>query len=113
MSPALIELERIYFQAQQQLNMMLAACKTDDDRLKVRSAYIEARKNYFACVNRAFHDDDPVLEALVEQARTSADELSEIADQLGDITKVINTLTTAVTYGAKIAKMVIGFPLAI
>ena len=113
MSPALGALEAIYFQAQQQLDVMLAACKTEDDRTKVKTAYVDARKNYFACINRAFHDDDPALEALVLQAQTSADEISKIAEQLGDITKVINTLTTAVTYGAKIAKMVIPIPLAL
>lgn len=107
MSPALEAVEAIYFNAQTNLNEMLAACHTDEERTVIRTQYVQARHNYFACINKAFHDDDPQLEIEVAQAKAVAEELKEINKQLGDITKVITTMTTAVTYGAAIVAKII------
>lgn len=107
MSPALEAVEAIYFNAQTKLNNMLAACHTEEERNTIRTQYVLTRHNYFACINKAFHDDDPALEADVALANAVALELKAIDAQLGDITRVINTMTTAVTYGAKIVTKII------
>jgi hypothetical protein len=108
MSDALNTLETTYFNIQTNLNMMLAACADQGERDQVMAKYVAARQNYWACINKAFHDDDPALQALVAQAGTANSALGDIADQLGDIAKVIGFLTDAVTAGAQIAGMVIG-----
>ena len=107
MSPALTVEEALYFQAQLKLNEMLAACQSQAERDQVMAAYVQLRHNYFLCIDRTFHDDDPELVALVTQAEKSVSEIQKIEEHLGDIAKVINVLTTAVTYGAKIASKVI------
>ncbi|MGI4854928.1 MAG: hypothetical protein ACRYF4_12895 [Janthinobacterium lividum] len=102
MSPALEAVEAIYFNAQARLNDMLAACHSEEERIAIRTQYVLTRHNYFVCINKTFHDDDPALQADVALANAVALELKAIDAQLGDITKVINTMTTAVAYGAKI-----------
>ncbi len=107
MSPALRAVEQIYFQYQQNLDMMLGACKTDVDRRTISMRLVEARVNYYACINKAFHDDDPALEDLVEEANVSVGVIMHIEQELGDISKVIADVTKAVTVGAQIAAKVI------
>jgi hypothetical protein len=107
MGDALSALEQIYFSIQSNLNDMLAACKTQAQRDKVMSQYIAARQNYWQCVNKAFHDDDPELQAIVAEAKTDITALQGIDDNLGKIAKVISMLTQAVDIGSKIAAKVI------
>lgn len=107
MSDALFALERIYFAFQQSLTSMLAACPDQATRDQVMTQYVLARTNYFNCVNKAFHDDDPSVVALVTQAKTVALDLTNINKDLGDIAKVISYATQAVAVGAQIAGKVI------
>lgn len=107
MSPALEAVEAIYFNAQLRLSDMLAACPTDEDRTTIRGQYVLARHNYFTCINKTFHDDDPALETAVAQAKTAADAIKKIDEQLGKISAVIAAMTTAVEYGSQIVKKII------
>ena len=107
MSDALSNVEAIYFTIQTNLDMMLAACPSQIERDQIMTQYVAARQNYFQCINKAFHDDEPALEALVVQAKSCITALTRINDHLGDITKVVNDLTQTVTIGAEIAKKVI------
>jgi hypothetical protein len=107
MSDALDAVEGIYFNAQTNLAPILAGCQTQDQRDQVMTQYVATRQNYWTCINKSFHDDDPALQALVTQANTVAGQLSSIANGLGDITKVIGYLTQGVALGAKIAAKVV------
>jgi len=107
MSPSLEAVESIYINAQINLADMLAACPTQTERDQVMTEYVCTRQNYYACINKTFHDDDPTLANLVTQAKASAKEIENIEKQLGDITKVIATLATAVKYGSEIVGKII------
>ncbi len=107
MSPSLEAVESIYINAQLSLNDMLAACPSQTEHDQIMTEYVCARQNYFACINKTFHDDDPVLVTLVTQARASAKELEHIDKQLGDIAKVIAIMTTAVKYGSQIVAKIV------
>ena len=107
MSDALSAVQALYFTMQANLNVMLAACPTQVERDQVMTQYVAARQNYWACINKSFHDDDPALQALVDQANDVNTTLTNINDELGDITKVINDLTRAVTIGTNIATKII------
>ena len=107
MSPAETAVRDIYFSAQKNLNLMLAACHSDDERAKIREQYAAARHNFNACTNKAFQDADPELQDLVTKACDAAKALQDIQKQLGDITKVISAITTGVTYGSAIVGKII------
>ncbi len=89
------------------LDDMLAACPSQAERDQVMSQYVAARQNYWNCINKAFHDDDPVVQALVVQGKNCAITITNINAKLGAIATVINDLTQAVTTGAQIAAKVI------
>ena len=107
MGDALSTLEGIYMSLQASLNDMLMACPTQADRDKVMSLYVAARENYWNCIKKAFHEDDPALQALVVEGKADIDAITKICDSLGDITKVIERITHAVTVGSEIAAKVI------
>lgn len=107
MDGALSAVENIYFSIQSSLNDMLAACHTDDERNTIRTKYIAARQNYWQCINKTFHEDDPEVQALVTQAKSVSTDIKNISDKLGDISKVIDVLSVAVSVGSQIASKVI------
>ncbi|MGA2888692.1 MAG: hypothetical protein ABSE51_11615 [Terracidiphilus sp.] len=107
MQSALSELETTYFTLQSQIGMLLAACKTQDQRDALTTQYVKARSNYWSCVNKAFHDDDPQVIALTTQLDAANTQLKASVQQLGDISKTIDAITGAITIGASLAAKVI------
>ena len=107
MGDALAAVESIYFTFQDNLNNALLACPDQASRDAVMTKYVAARQNYWQCINKGFHDDDPVVRDLVVQAKASCEDLKAIDDHLVDIAKVIDIVTKAVTIGSQIAAKVI------
>ena len=107
MPSALQELGATYFTLQSQINMLSQACQTQDQRDALSAQYLLARQNYWACVNRAFHDDDPQVVSLTSQIVVANQQLSTAVQQMGDIAATINHITNAVTIGEQLAAKVI------
>lgn len=107
MGGALGAVEGVYFSLQLRLADMLGTAKTDEDRNTVQTQYVLARQNYWQCVNKTFHEDDPALQALVVQAKSVIDQVSKIDKQMTQITTVISIAKQAVSVGSQIAAKVI------
>jgi hypothetical protein len=107
MQSALQELETTYFTLQGQIGMLTAACTTDQQRSDLIAEYVAARSNYWNCVNKAFHDDDPQVVSLTAQLDSANTQLKTLVQQMGNISKVIDGITQAVTVGASLAAKVI------
>ncbi len=107
MQTQLQELEATYFTLQSQIDMLSAACQTQDQRDALGTQYVRARQNYWACVNKAFHDDDPQVVKLTNQVDAANQQLTKAVRQLGDIAKTINDITSVVTMGTQLAAKVI------
>lgn len=105
MGDALNSLETQYLFLTVNLESMLAACNTDDQRNQIRVQYVQARRNYWDSINQIFHDDDPAIEHLVGQMKTAQDSLQAMTQDLANIAGVINTITTAVKIGTALASM--------
>jgi hypothetical protein len=108
MQEPLNQLENTYFTLQGQIDMLSAACQTQDQRNALSTQYVQARTNYWACVNKAFHDDDPEVVTLTSQIAAANTALTGDVAQMGDITKVLGDITTVVTIGTQLATKVIG-----
>ena len=107
MQSALQELETTYFTLQAQIGMLTAACTTEKQRSDLITKFVAARSNYWNCVNKAFHDDDPQVASLTTQLETANTQLNKLVQQMGNISKVIDGITQAVTVGASLAAKVI------
>jgi hypothetical protein len=107
MQNPLQELETTYFTLQSQINMLGAACQTQDQRNALSVQYVQARQNYWACINKAFHDDDPDVVTLTNQIDAANQQIKNATQQMGDIAKVIDSITNVVNLGTKLAAKVI------
>jgi hypothetical protein len=107
MQSSLSELETTYITLQAEIGVLLAACKTQDQRDALTTQYVAARTAYWSCINKAFHDDDPTVVSLTSQLDTSNKQLQIYVKQLGDINTTIADITQVVTVGAQLAAKVI------
>lgn len=107
MQSPLQELETTYFTLQSQISVLSQACQTQEERDTVSAQYVQARQNYWACVNKAFHDDDPQVVTLTNQIDAANTQLSNAVQQLGDIADTISDITNVVTLGEQLASKVI------
>lgn len=105
MGDALKSLEAQYLLLTQNLADVLAACQTDDQRTQVRANYVAARRNYWDAINQVFHDDDPKIEQAVAQMHDAQVSLEKMTQDLANISKVINAISTAVKIGTQLASM--------
>ena len=103
MQDSLEQLETTYFTLQSQIDMLSAACQTQEQRDALTTQYVQARKAYWGCVNKAFHDDDPQVVSLTNQLTAENKNLKDALNDLSDIAKVLNVVTQVVTVGASLA----------
>jgi esterase/lipase len=99
MGNSLQALEDQYILLTQQLSMMLAACKTQDERDALMKQYVSSRRNYWNGINAIFHDDDPQIAALVQKMKDAQAQIKDCLNQLNNISKVVDVITAAVAVG--------------
>lgn len=107
MPDSLQELGNTFFALQSQINMLSQACQTQAQRDALSAQYEKAGQNYWTCVNKAFHDDDPQVVSLTSQIGIANQQLSKAVQQIGDIAKTITDITKVVTLGEQLASKVI------
>lgn len=106
MQDPMAALERNYITIQDQVNTLSLDCdQTERDALNAQ--LVAARSAYWSCVNKAFHDDDPLVVALTAQLKQQTQAIEDAVQDLGDIAEVLEQITTAVNTAAKLASMVI------
>jgi hypothetical protein len=111
MGDALASLEAQYIFLTNHLDDYLDACKSDAaskvdaDQDSVRSNYVTSRKNYWGCIKKIFHDDDPEVVAAVEQVKSAQTALEDSLDNLEEVATVLNTIGQAVKVGGELASL--------
>ncbi len=105
MGDALATLEQQYFFLRDNQFDLLAACKTDDQKNTILSNLVAARRNYWNCINKLFHDDDPRIVTAVTQMKAAQSSLEAMVTQLDNVTKVLAAVTKAVSMGTQLAAM--------
>jgi len=106
MGPSLQSLEDQYMLLTQQLSMILAACPSQTERDQVMTQYVASRRNYWNCVQKVFHDDDPQVISLVTEMKSEQQQITDCTKHLDDIAKVIDVITDAVGVGTALAAKV-------
>ena len=107
MQTPLEELEKSYISLQSQINMISMACTDQSQRDQISAQYILARQNYWNCVNKAFHDDDPQVETLTRQLAEANQKLTATLAKLDDLAKVLDVMTEVAAVGGQLAAKVI------
>jgi hypothetical protein len=102
---ALSSLEDQYIFLTNNLDTYLGSCSKSSDRDAITSNYVNSRRNYWNCIDKGFHDDDPKVIAAVQQVKTAQKSLEKSLSNLNDIASVIKVITEAVKIGGQLAAM--------
>ena len=107
MGDALATLEEQYFFIRDNQFDLLAACQTDDQKNVVLTNLVTARQNYWNCINKMFHDDDPKVAAAVKQTTAAEEQAKAACESLDNIAKTLSMITKAVQFGTQLAAMAV------
>jgi hypothetical protein len=102
---ALIDVQNTFLTLDSQYNMLLAACQTAADRDALAAQYSKAQQNYQAALNAVLSDNDAEVAALSTQLKAANTQVLQATSQMGNISKVINDIVTAVSIGVKLISM--------
>lgn len=105
MGDALSSLEDQYIFLTNHLDQYLKACTTETQKDSIKSNYVDSRRNYWSCISKIFHNDDPKVVAAVKQVKTAQQSLQDSLAQLNDIAAVLNTVASAVKIGGELAAL--------
>jgi hypothetical protein len=98
----LVDVQATFLSVDSQYGVLLSACKTPDQRTSLGSQYAAARQNYQNTLNASLEDDDAEVAALSAQLKAANAAVVRATVQMGDIAKVIDDVTSAVTLGAQL-----------
>jgi hypothetical protein len=105
MENALSDVQATFLSLDAQYNVLLAGCKTQAQRDALYAQYAAAQQNYQSTLNATLTDDDAQVTALSTQLKAANAQVVQATAQLGNISKVINDITTAVSLGAQLVAM--------
>jgi hypothetical protein len=106
MANALADVQNTFTSLDQNYNMLRAACQTDDDRKALDAKYEAAESNYDQCVDKMLADTDPQVATLLANLKPLNDQVAKAVTEMGNMSKVIDTVTQAVTLGSQLLKLV-------
>jgi hypothetical protein len=86
-----------------QYTLLLAASTNPQQRTALENQYAVAQQAYQMCIGKTLSDDDPQVAALSMQLKATNLQVAQSVTEMGDISKVIDTITQAVTLAAKLA----------
>lgn len=102
MANALDDVRQTFVSLDKQYNLLLAACLDNAHRQTLEDKYAVAQANYEAAGEKILSDDDVQVAALSAQLKTANKQVAKLVEQMGDISKVIDGITQAVTVGAQL-----------
>jgi hypothetical protein len=105
MANALLDVQNTFTTLNANYNMLRAACQTDQQRTDLAAQYEAAETAYNKCVNKMLADDDAAVATLSTELKAANEQIVKSVQQMGNMSKVIDDITTAVTTGAKLAAM--------
>ena len=102
MNPSVEALENQYFLLRAALGTLSDQGATPEQVNQMRTQVVQSRTNYWTALNKVLHDDDPQVQQLVNQLNAEQATLETTVAQLANVTKMIDTVTKAVSIGSQI-----------
>lgn len=103
MNNALQSVQATFLLIDAQYNLLRLACTSQQQRDALAGQYAAAEDAYEACIDKALEDDNPAVAALRTQLDAANAQVKQSVAEMGDMSKVIDRITTAVTLGANLA----------
>ena len=104
MENVLEDVQATYLSLDAQYSVLLAGCRNQDERDALGVQYATAQQNYQTALNKMLSDDDPVVAALDKQLKAANLLVVRATLELGNISAVIDNITTAIALGSTLVK---------
>jgi hypothetical protein len=106
MANALIEVQATFLSLDSQLNTLLAAITTQEQKAVLLAKYSTAQQNYVAAAQyAALSDDDAQVAALSTQLKAANAKIVQATALMDNFDKLIHDITTAVSIGEHLVAM--------
>jgi hypothetical protein len=106
MANALLDVIDTFTSLDANYDVLMVACQTQTDRDALKAKYAAAQANVETCTGKALEDDDAEVAELSKDLKICNDEIKIAETEMGDMSKVLDNLTQALTIGAQlIAKL--------
>jgi hypothetical protein len=102
MANALLDIVDTFNALDAEYNLLRVACQTQADRDALAAKYAEAQENCEKCTNQCLEDDDAEIAGLDKELKGCNDQLKKAVTEMGNMSKVLDNLTQAVTIGAQL-----------
>jgi NADH/NAD ratio-sensing transcriptional regulator Rex len=99
---ALDDVQATYSMVNQKYNLLRLACQNDTQRQLLGSQYANAQAAYLSCIGKMLADDDAAVALLSTQLKSANAVVAQSVTQMGDMSRVIDNITQAVTLGAQL-----------
>jgi hypothetical protein len=102
MANVLLDVVDTFDSLDQQYNLLRIACRTQSDVDALEAKYATAQENVEVCTNQLLEDDTAEIAALDKQLKDCNVELRKAVAKMGNMSKVLDNLTQAITLGAQL-----------
>lgn len=107
MNDALAALEKQYFFLNDSLSDLIDKGATEDELNSMRAAVVQSRTNYWRCISRILHNDDPAVKELTTRLNLQEIELEHAVKTMSGVAQILNVVTEAVSIGSQLAALAI------
>ena len=101
-SESLQALEKLYQCLDLNFNALFEACKTEEDRDRLRRDYVNARDNFWEARNRVFHENDPLIASLNAELKETQKSLEKSLADLKKISQILGIISQAVGLASRL-----------
>ena len=105
MANALSDVQETFTSLDQNYNVLLAACQTEEERAALAALYVEAEKKYWDCVNQTLEADDDQVASLDKDLQADNEQIKNAVTFMGNMGKVIDVVTDALKIGGQLMKL--------
>jgi hypothetical protein len=95
-----------YFQLDKDFDLMMTACKSDDEKKQLKQDYIISRANYRKSLNLNFEENDPIVKDLTGQLAKLEDRINKDIKNLGITANIFNMISESVKIASSIIVVV-------
>lgn len=106
MSNVCTEVKATFLILQEQIALLEIACQDETERGKLNDKYEAARKLHDKCIDKMLHADEKQLQSLIEGVETANEQLKKSVQEMGNMSKVIDAITDALTFSEKLIKLI-------
>ncbi len=107
MSPSIQALEDQYFLLRGSLPAITSQGANADQLAQLQTLIVKSRDNYWTAARSILQENDPRIQALVSQLETAQLTLTTTLAHLGNVVKVLDTITRAVSIGSELVGLAV------